>query len=74
MELKEMKADEGTTFYLNFGLMNPNNPATAMKVMSGGISILMAFEVFFKSTMKLVPEWGSKELKNLGNPFDPILS
>lgn len=55
-----MKADEHSNFYLNMGLMNTNNPSSMMKYMSGGLPILMGYEVFFRSAMKLVPE-GSKK-------------
>jgi hypothetical protein len=40
--------------------MNANNPSSMMKYMSGGLPLLMGYEVFFRSAMKLVPEGGQK--------------
>jgi hypothetical protein len=51
-----MPVDESTKFYLNLGLMNPNNPSSLMKHMATGLPILLGYEILFRSTMKLVPQ------------------
>lgn len=55
-----MQSDDHSSFYLNFGLMNAGNPSSMMKYMSGGLPILMGYEVLFRSSMRLVPEGGKK--------------
>lgn len=43
--------------------MNPSNPAGMMKYMTGGLPLLMGYEVYFRSAMKLIPEGGKKNEK-----------
>lgn len=40
--------------------MNPNNPMSVMKYMKSGLPILLAYEVLFRSAMKLVPSGSPK--------------